>query len=953
MNRQLNSLGKSAQKKLRDTLGFKTINQAIETYGKELFGISFKKQKKYSDKMKMDTYKLMRDEYNDAVKEQQAQKKEKKKAVKKTLKKSEKQTIKSKVQLLDVKSEKNYSLSRLRKTLQNNKGKTLMVEYLIGKKIVVSREYTIPSAFNNWWKKISLNDWYVDSDTDRFKNNNYKGNVYFYEPSETLTTKKIVQAFREGINHCVFNPIRLWITEKINGCETKNSTYSRYDKLSRELEILEKQYSNGVPEDAMPEICNKLQIDISVDLPFCENKVLECQSIKKRLKHFKFTNTRLNHVDLNEVVGENNYIEVTQEELVKIQKDLNKKKEFYTFRKNNDAVSSINTLDKQYKLKNEMIDLFNKFEIDTGLKYCKIDDIDDYELSSFIREGTNYNSTIDFSDNRENVKHIDMKKAYVKFKSCLFYSGFLGKITDYRQCDKIMGVGMYRITNLKFADNWFKQYNDKMKMYLDNNVYTSPELLMLKEHGVEFDIVSGCWGVEPLHFDFTEEMINGVDENFIGKKKPKYYAKWTGMCDMHSLEKKFWIKGNKQYFEIIKAHCEEGTIRFYDNNSGCIAFKKKHNYHLSHITAFITAYQRINVIEQLKEIDIDNCVRVCVDGIFHHEEHIELKNVFRVKDEFNFDNIAGDSYVSTATEKDLIVCSSLMRNHFNKELHLGAGGCGKTQYNCDDKGLVKVLFVAPSWKLARCKNKESGIHCNVWSRVITNDPIRTNEIKERYNCLIIDEVSMMTEKQKQCIFKTYGNMKIIMCGDLGFQLPPIKEGEEEVEEMNIDGFDNIIKYNTNYRCRDEKLKRILDKLREMISQDKNKFQINRWVVNEFKKLKQMITLEELKEKYNVNDMILCGTKILRKEYTDLFVGKFPVEKYYVLENNRLYCNGEIVIGKKPEKTNCEVRHCFTTHSIQGETAEFKLYIDSSKMFDSRMFYTAISRARYLNQIFII
>jgi hypothetical protein len=944
MNRQLNSLGKSAQKTLRDTLGFKTINQAVETYGKELYGTAFKKQRKYSDKVKMDIYEIMRDEYNSAVKEQQTQKKEKKKVMKKEMNKSQKETIKSKVQLLNVKSEKNDSLSKLRKTLKNNMGNTIMVEYVINKKIIISREYTIPSAFNNWWKKISLNDWYVDSDTDLFENNKFKGNVYFYEPNDTLTTKKIVQAFREGIKHCVFNPIKLWATEIKDNCETKNSTFYRYDKLIRELDKLEKQYANGVPEDAISEICNILQIDISVDLPFCKNKVVECQSVKKRLTHFKFRNTRLNHVDLNEVVGQNNYIEVSKDELIKIQKKLNKDKVYYEFGKNNDSVSYIDTLEKQYKLKNEMTDLFNQFEIDTGLKYCKIDDIDDYELSSFIREGTNYNCTFDFSNDRENVNHIDMKKAYANFKSCFLYAGFLGKITDYRPCDKIMGVGMYRITNLRFTDNWFKAYNDKMKMYIDNNPYTSPELLMLKENGVEYDIVCGCWGVKPLDFEFTEEMINGKDEN-----GSSYYAKWTGMCDMHSLEKKFWIKGNKEYFEIIKAHCEEGTIRYYDNKSGCISFKKKHNYHLSHITAFITAYQRINVIEQLKEIDIDNVVRICVDGIYHIQEDVKLKNVFRVKDEVNFNNIAGDSYVSSATEKDLIICNSQMRNHFNKELHLGPGGCGKTQYNCDDKGLIKVLFVAPSWKLARCKNKETGINCSVWARLITEDPIRISEIKEKSNVLIIDEVSMMTEEQKQFIFKTYGDMKIIMCGDLGYQLPPI----ENKEEMNNTGFDNIIKYNTNYRCKDEKLKRILDRLRQMISQEKNKFEINKWVINEFKKLKRIISIEDLKEKYNVNDMILCGTNQLKDYYTGLFIGKFPVEKYYVLENNRLYCNGEIVIGEKPIKTKSEIRHCFTTHSIQGETAEFNLFIDSKKMFDSRMFYTAISRARYLHQIFII
>ncbi len=40
-------------------------------------------------------------------------------------------------------------------------------------------------------------------------------------------------------------------------------------------------------------------------------------------------------------------------------------------------------------------------------------------------------------------------------------------------------------------------------------------------------------------------------------------------------------------------------------------------------------------------------------------------------------------------------------------------------------------------------------------------------------------------------------------------------------------------------------------------------------------------------------------------------------------------------------------------TIQGETAYEKLFIESSRMFDARMFYTAISRAKKLSQIFIV
>ena len=228
-----------------------------------------------------------------------------------------------------------------------------------------------------------------------------------------------------------------------------------------------------------------------------------------------------------------------------------------------------------------------------------------------------------------------MKRAYANFKTCEFYEGFLGKITDFRQTDKIEGVGMYKITNINFdnCNKRFIMYNEKMKVYIDNNVYTSAELKMFSFYGITYTIICGCWGVKPIEFEFNNVMTESTDEN-----GSKYYAKWTGMCDSHHLTKQFWIKGDEEYFQVIRNQCEGKIVRWYENGEGCIEFPKKHNYHLAHITAFITAYQRMNVFQQLVEIDYNNVVRVCVDGIYFVGEDVELKNVFRCKPDINFNN---------------------------------------------------------------------------------------------------------------------------------------------------------------------------------------------------------------------------------------------------------------------------------------------------------------------------
>lgn len=869
---------------------------------------------------------------------------------------------------------KNDIISKLRSTLQKQSGKSVIIEYVIndskiGLDLVFTAQEDIPKTFSSWWHSFTRK--YIFIPYNIFEMKGYKGMVYIIpeKPFKPLEAYKIQQTFLDGITHCVFTPIKEWAITTGENCKSKESK-KKYNAILNKLETLEEQFKDGLPEDQVAFVCNKLQIDISVELPLIDEdaKFIHGQSMKKRLKHFRFMNTRFNHVELNEIVSMNDFDIVTRKELMSIKNELDNKNMFYKFGLDKIGISSISTINKQYKLSNVFRECVNNFEQEVGLNVCKLDDVCDRELSQFVLDGTHYNTTIDFKnisnvkyiesvieDEKEvwikteyegvHINHIDMKKAYANFKSCKYYQGFLGKVTDFRITDKIQGVGIYKITHLDFSNcnERFKMYINKLNCYVDNNVYPSPELEMLKQNGALFDIVCGCWGVSSFDFDFNHEMLNGVDENGI-----KYYAKYTGLMDSHYLNTTFYLNGDEDFYCVLAEKIGQDRVRFFPNNRIKVIYPKQHNYHLGHITSFITMYQRLNVIDQLMEIEYNNVVRVCVDGIYHLQENVELVNVFRSKDEFTFSNDAGESYASNVYVRPLTVEGHSSRECFIKELHLGEGGCGKTHMNCTDKGLMRVMFVAPSWKLARNKEKELGIKSTVWARALSDDPDQIKFIREHANVLIVDEVSMLSEGQKEKFFKLYPDMKIIMCGDIGYQLPCITG-----EVMSNDGFGNIVQHTTDYRCVDAKLKRVKNVLRELIENGYPTKEINKFVVEEFRKMGKVITVEELKTKYNIDDMILSGTNELKNYYTELFKGKFNKEKYYIMENNRQYCNGDIVIGEKPEGVKAEVRHCFTCHSIQGETAYHKLFIDCMKMFDPCMFYTAISRAKTLDQIFIV
>ena len=122
----------------------------------------------------------------------------------------------------------------------------------------------------------------------------------------------------------------------------------------------------------------------------------------------------------------------------------------------------------------------------------------------------------------------------------------------------------------------------------------------------------------------------------------------------------------------------------------------------------------------------------------------------------------------------------------------------------------------------------------------------------------------------------------------------------------------------------------------------NKKDINDFVVSKYENISEP-------KGYKTQDIILCS----KHEYCDQYTEKFGKTKWRCLENLRDYSNGDILISDEKPKGKWEARHGYTIHSVQGETYEETIYIDSRKLFDSRMAYTAISRARRWEQIKII
>ena len=860
-------------------------------------------------------------------------------------------------------------------------GKTITIKYIVNGEVILDVNVFINDSVNSWWKKEGQ---YLLIYPDNLFNEYEGGILYIYEENQLIKSNKLKQYFKEGEKNCLLYPVLNWIDDVIDNCKTKKTAQNYMTIKNKVNKLIESETERGVFEEKLQDIADNLQVSFTIEKPLCDIKFIQALSNKKALKHFKYINTRFNHVELgkieNNYVYTNNYNIVDRKTLLEMKNELISKNIHFNYKKDLHNISSITTLEGTYHLSNEFNEYTNQFEIDTGLINCKIDDVDDKELSLFVKNGTHYNSTIDFkdvNDYKQNLKilnHADMEKAYIKYKLSKYYEGFMGKITDFRPTDKIVNTGLYRIENLKLPKGLLRQYNNKMKIFMSNNIYTSAELKFLSDNGATYDITCGAWGVKTLDFDMDTEEFNRKYDGVKG------YAKYIGKCDSHRINKKYYTYSyNEQDAENI-ANNTTGEVTKVENEI-CVSYEKKHNYHLGHFTAFITAYQRLNVLEQLFSMDINTIVRVCVDGIYYLGDEVKYLNAFRFKDDKTLENWGDKFYISNLSKNTRENYYADTREHYAKQLFKGAGGNGKTHFNLLDQGLVKPLYVAPSWKLATKKRNDYETYSNVWYYIITNDIEEISKIKRYHNVLIIDEVSMMTEEMKHTIFTNFSDMKLIFCGDIGFQAPPFnKEDKSKIELINLrkllknaktdnekdmilswiyyhtnkiteideSGFDNVVEMKQNYRFKCDKLKSLIGEIRKFISLGVNSKVINEYILEQLSN--RIVNNDYVKNNYKINDMILCRSHGTKDIYTEMFK---HLNKWSILENTREHKNGDIIISDEKPNCKCEIRHAYTVHSIQGETAEHNLYINMDNYFDSRILYTAISRAKTLDQIYLV
>jgi len=801
-------------------------------------------------------------------------------------------------------------------------------------------------------------------------------NVEMVITKETqLTKKSFNQFFRDGNNYyCFYTVILDYFKEKL---ETAKGTYKK--KIQEKLNYIQgkqlknnykygilQKYKGAMPDDEniLSTLANKLEVGFDIEMPFQTETFLRIRPLKKVRKVFKYVNSRLNHLEVIEHNGwfnnlyNNDYKKVEyveREKLYDLIKEAKKKDIMAIYNKDNVGISQVKTTKNFYSISNDYNIVVDDFEKEIGFTpNMLINACLDRDLTNFIIDATHYNGTVDFINCKNinsqdyNIKQIDMKKAYSQFYNCKYYNGFMGIVCgSIRPMTEYKGLkGCFYIYDLYIPDGKLKILNDKMDIYKSHNIYYDTELNFLEDLGASFKIKYGIVG-ENFDFRFNKDMLENKEIIELGEKKIKvpYYSKWTGQKGSITENKNFYMTGDKKYFQNLRG---EHNIYNDGGEEFRVSYPKKSVKHALHISGQITTYQRLGMLEQLLNMDLEKIIRVCVDGIYYYNHNFQPCE----KVKFDYDKekkkfslwSAGDSFISNMynrLEADTWKCKNIERKYNRVEFHTGMGGAGKTHYNLVDNGLYNPLFIAPSWFLSEDKKEDYKLKSNsVLARITDIKLPYWKELFDKHNCLICDESSMYSKEQIKFIIENFKGA-IMFCGDFKYQLPPIIGDEYEIQKTDIE-----IKHNKCYRVLDEKFLKLLKKIRKLIDiqNDGEIIYDYNFIYNEF----QNISYEELQKIYKVEDMIITS----QNNYIQEINKDIDYEKYLITNNTTLYKNGKILYeepkikGVEYYKTNA-----FTIHKIQGKTADTKLFIDKRKMKSLRMLYTAISRARVQKQIY--
>jgi hypothetical protein len=507
------------------------------------------------------------------------------------------------------------------------------------------------------------------------------------------------------------------------------------------------------------------------------------------------------------------------------------------------------------------------------------------------------------------------------------------------------------------------------------HVMTTPQLMKLKKYSIKFQIKS-CLISPKIKLNFNENTLQKFNN-------VRAYAKITGIMLQNNISKTIEIKTNeaKKYVTILKQENPDNYISLIDD---VINIHQPQNITLKHIGLFIHSYVVSEVLDFIFQNDISKIIGVKLDSIIVEKDYMPKfdSNIFKIK-EAKIENIYNQeafmkplidkininySIASTSLNSQIIYSNFLLCN--------GKGGAGKTQSISENLNLNDCIYCSLAWERGvdfrqKYKTESNKIIISSIPKILNAGVVKTGQelkIPKTTKYIILDEPTLISEDEIIQIKNKYYDKIIILVGDIDadgyyYQCALSESIKKNFKVINPSNYPNlqIINYTQNYRFESE-LNDKLDNLRQQMRIIKAEYnenetqceQLEKYILNEFK---QNITNKQ-NIKIEADDMGISGLQESKfnMKYTKYFINRGSTPKFYTIKT---FINKDEYRGQTSENVtndkNQEIRLFSTIHSTQGKTVSDngKVIIIIEKTFDFNLWYTALSRARRLDQIKII
>ena len=761
------------------------------------------------------------------------------------------------------------------------------------------------------------------------------------------------------------------------------------------------KYKKAYNLTELNEMCIDLKISITIkDLINGQDQKINID--KYNYYNISFINTRYNHLDLflcegvqGETIDENTYNKIKNDESFYVEK-----------------MGTLYTLDNIYKKEEQPFKiLFNEWKDKYKINTYKIPINGD--ANKFISKYDDKVHRIfnnDIINDNSLYQEIDLKTAYYNYNkkggliptgSYLCIDGEGLTIDNFKeQCNNNI-VGWYEIEIIKSSSKLIYLGFDVGSIH----VLFTPQIKVLMNHGCEFKFVNYCisTGVDaPFNEDFLKygQQLKETKDGGV-----RAYCLAIGLMMIE----------NQNNETIIKAMDDKEfnkTIFFNDNQEiyNCNGIYKLVDYNiescsLKHIALAVHAYSSSIILDTMLNFEnINNIVAVKVDSIVYKKITLDVdEDLFKLPSNANIEslinmgghvnkyfinnvtknnnvkgvdvngldyglNIKIDNNNETIEYNKTTFEKSFCGEHITNPLIFlgGAGGAGKTHSILYSKNFnhKSLIFSSSCWDLIqeKCTEKTDILGLSVCKLSGNNNGQKSLKFETgNYKYIVVDEATLIDDKSLKVIINQNKNKFVIIMGDIDFDgyyyQCSISSNIFNPSKNNL----QYIQYTKTYRFNEELNNKLKD-LRTLMKTNNSSSIIYDYVKKEFK--------DNFKNKKDIqfNKEFHTGITCLKSVYDDDNICK--LSKSYIKSNNindyNIYIKttnfnkGEFrgrIHDKKETYTNYEAGLFKTIHSFQGrqlqQDDEYKIIINFNSLFDSNLLYTALSRARTVEQIIII